>query len=129
MDVSAIIAIIGGIALLVGVFGGGIEIKEFKVPQIQAAFRIISFAVGVILILVAVITSKPEFLSLIPAKPAGTVVVALPDPTKPLLSDSFDNSAYDGKYDTSLWNCGACTFAGDLVVQDNNSVRLVAAEK
>lgn len=126
MDVSAIIAIIGGIALLVGVFGGGIEAKEIKIPPIQAIFRVIAFAVGVILILVAVITSKPDLLGLLPAQPSSTIAVAPPDTTKPLLSDNFSNSSYDGKYDTSLWNCSGCTLGYVSVKQEDNVVRIEA---
>lgn len=126
MDVSAIIAIIGGIALLVGVFGGGIEAKEIKIPPIQATFRVISFALGIILILVAVITSKPEFLGFLPARPSITVAVAPPDRTKPLLSDDFSNSSYDGKYNTSLWNCSGCTLGNVTVKQEDDVVRIEA---
>jgi len=126
MDVSAIIAIIGGTALLVGVFGGGIEIKEFKVPQIHAVFRIISAALGLILILVAVITSNPAFLYLIPAQPSSTIAVAPPDPTLPLLVDDFGNSAYDGNYNTSLWNCPGCALGDVSVQQEGNAIRVEA---
>lgn len=126
MDVSAIIAIIGGIALLVGVFGGGIEAKEIKIPPIHAIFRVIAFAVGVILILVAVITSKPDLLALLPAQPSSTIAIAPPDTTKPLLSDDFSNSSYDGKYDTSLWNCSGCTLGNVSVKQEDNVVRIEA---
>lgn len=81
MDVSTVIAIIGGIALLVGVFGGGIELKELKVPPINSVLRVISFIVGALLIMAAVIVSKPEFLNLIAAKPSGTVTLPTTDST------------------------------------------------
>lgn len=124
MDVSAIIAIIGGIALLVGVFGGGVQLEKLVVPPVNLTIRIVSFALGVILLIGAVIVSKPEFLNLIPAQPAGSVTVQPPDPTKPLLSDDFDNSSYNGKYDTSLWTCDICAFEPELVNQNDGSLRL-----
>ena len=124
MDVSAVIAIIGGIALLVGVFGGGVQLKELTIPPINSAFRIISFVLGVILIIAAVIVSKPEFLSLIPAQPSGSVNGPSIDPTKPLLSDTFDNKAYDGKYNTDLWNCSACVL-GNVVANQGDSLMRV----
>jgi len=124
MDVSAIIAIIGGIALLVGVFGGGVQLEKLVIPPINSTLRIVSFVIGVILIIGAVIVSKPEFLNLIPAEPSGSITVPSPNPNKPLLSDNFDNSAYDGKYDTSLWTCDICAFEPQLVTQNDSSLRL-----
>jgi len=47
------------------------------------------------------------------------------DPTQPLLSDSFDDPAYNGKYNANLWVCNTCTF-GAIVSQGDNSVRLEA---
>lgn len=124
MDVSAIIAIIGGIALLVGVFGGGVQLEKLVIPPVNLTIRIVSFALGIILLIGAVIVSKPEFLNLIPAQPAGSVTVQPPDPTKPLLSDDFDNSSYNGNYDTSLWTCDICAFEPELVNQNDGSLRL-----
>lgn len=128
MDVSTVIAIIGGIALLVGVFGGGIELKELKVPPINSTLRIISFVLGVILIVGAVIVSKPEFLSLIPAQPSGSVTIPTPDPTKPLLSDNFDDSAYDGSYNTSVWNCSGCQLGIGIIKQEKGSVHVESSK-
>lgn len=124
MDVSTVIAIVGGIALLVGVFGGGVQLKELVIPPINSTFRIVSFVLGVILIIGAVIVSRPEFLNLIPAQPSGSVTIPSPDPTKPLLADNFDNPANEGRYDTNLWTCDICAFEPELVRQNDSSLRL-----
>lgn len=98
--------------------------KELIIPPINSTFRIISFVLGAILIIGAVIVSKPEFLNLIPAQPSGSVTIPSPDPNKPLQSDKFDNSAYNGKYDTSLWTCDICAFEPELVSQNDSILRL-----
>ena len=54
MDVSAVIATVGGIALMVGILGGGIEAERIKVPIIPKLPRLISGLVGAILIITSV---------------------------------------------------------------------------
>jgi hypothetical protein len=54
MDLPTVLAITGGIALLVGLFGGGIKAKEIEVPKIPVRPRIISSLVGLMLIGVAI---------------------------------------------------------------------------
>jgi hypothetical protein len=43
----------GGILLLVGVLGGGFEIKELKVPKVGAGVRVLSTIVGVLFVCLA----------------------------------------------------------------------------
>lgn len=125
MDFPSIIAAIGGFALIIGIFGGGIQVKkDITIPKIHAFPRVILSVVGLILILTSVITFKPELLSLIPEQSSGPVNIVTYDPTKPLLFDNFDNDAYQGKYDTDLWFCKNCAFADGLVAQTDKSVQL-----
>jgi len=56
MDLPAILAIIGGIALLVGVLGGGVEAKEIKIPSISRQARNLATILGVVLIGISILT-------------------------------------------------------------------------
>jgi hypothetical protein len=62
MDISAILAGAGAIALLIGIFGGGIEAEKIKIPSLRAGIRLISALTGVILIAIAIGVSRPEWL-------------------------------------------------------------------
>ncbi len=66
MGVEAILAIVGGIALLVGIFGGGVKAKEIEIPSIHAGLRVISALTGIALIVIAIFLSRPELLPAIP---------------------------------------------------------------
>ena len=46
MNVPTVIAIIGGVLFLVGLIGGGIEIREAKMPKLSLGVRIFSMALG-----------------------------------------------------------------------------------
>lgn len=72
IGVPAILAIIGGIAFLVGLFGGGIEIRELKFPAITRPLRIISTLAGAVLIVSAVWLSSP---GLVPPTPSPTPII------------------------------------------------------
>jgi hypothetical protein len=54
LTLQIVLAIAGCIALLVGLFGGGVKAKEVEVPKISALARIFSSLVGIILIGVAI---------------------------------------------------------------------------
>jgi hypothetical protein len=56
MDLPAILALIGGIALLVGILGGGVEAKEIKIPSISRQTRNLSTILGIVLIGISVFT-------------------------------------------------------------------------
>jgi N-acetylneuraminic acid mutarotase len=56
MDLPAILAIIGGIALLVGILGGGVEAKEIKIPSISRQARNLSTVSGIVLIGISIFT-------------------------------------------------------------------------
>jgi rhamnose transport system substrate-binding protein len=71
MDVAAIIAIIGGIAFIVGLFGGGLEAKEIKIPKIAGSLRALSMLVGIGFIGVAVWLSYSD--RVLPTSPSTSV--------------------------------------------------------
>jgi hypothetical protein len=54
MNLPTILAMAGCIALLAGLFGGGIKVKEFEVPKINTFPRISSTIFGIVLIGLAV---------------------------------------------------------------------------
>lgn len=51
MSVNAVILGLGAILLLIGILGGGFEIKEFKVPKVGPAPRVISAVGGIFFVL------------------------------------------------------------------------------
>jgi hypothetical protein len=53
MTVPVIIAIIGGIALLIGLLGGGVEVEKLKIPRLPVQVRIFLSIVGIVCIGVA----------------------------------------------------------------------------
>jgi len=63
MSVEAVLAAKGGIALLGGIFGGGIKAKEIEIPQMHVALRVISVLIGSLLILVAATLSRAGAIS------------------------------------------------------------------
>ena len=91
MDLPTVLAITGGIALLVGLFGGGIKAKEIEVPKIPVRPRIISSLVGLMLIGVAIslqdspgLTPPPTATPDNPPEPAPSQIIpttVLPDHT------------------------------------------------
>ena len=78
MSVEAILTIIGGVALLIGIFGGGVKAKEIEIPLVHPRLRVVSALIGVVLITVAVLLSRPELLSSVPP------TEQLPSPTVPI---------------------------------------------
>jgi hypothetical protein len=54
MGIDAIAFGLGAILLLVGILGGGFELREFKVPPVGKALRLIATAIGLFFILVGI---------------------------------------------------------------------------
>lgn len=78
MTVPIILAIIGGIALLIGLFGGGVKAKEIEIPKIPGWPRLFSAGVGVILLGISVwLYSSP---------PPAVVATLTPPATSPELN-------------------------------------------
>ena len=101
MSVPIVISVIGGIALLIGIFGGGIKAKEVEIPSVNVKIRIISAITGVFLITIAAFLSSPDLLN------PHTQPSVLPTDIQPtqsfsLLSQHLSSSDY-----------------GDLLYEDN----------
>lgn len=88
MSVEAMSFILGGLLIAVGLFGGGIEVKEMKIPPVGQIVRGFSLVVGLVFIGLAVLLN----LHLLDKWFAGHTS----DSTK--LSDSADNSAKRGTF-------------------------------
>lgn len=91
MSLDVMAFIVGGLLIGAGVFGGGLEVKELKIPQIAGFARATSVSVGAVFIALAV------FLN---AKPKESA--AAPEPAQALVSEeprnaqTFDAPTYDG---------------------------------
>ncbi len=59
MDASAIFAILGGIALLVALFGGGIKAEKIEIPTVSGKNRVLSGIVGISLLSISIWLSSP----------------------------------------------------------------------
>ena len=80
MDAPAIVAIIGGIALLAGIFGG-IRAKDITVSALPRSIRIISSLLGVMLIGVSVFLSLPKSMqSMASTQTPSPLPTSTPDP-------------------------------------------------
>lgn len=63
MNIATICFIFGAALLVVGIIGGGIEIKEFSIPKVSWLTRFISFVLGALLMVVGLQidrTDKPS---------------------------------------------------------------------
>jgi hypothetical protein len=82
MTLQIVLAIAGSVALLAGLFGGGIKAKEIEVPKITMWARIFSSLVGVALIGVAIrlpnTPPSPESITATPVPAVQTVSVSDP---------------------------------------------------
>ena len=54
MTLETVLGIAGVVALLIGLSGGGITIKELKVPKISSLVRVLSGILGMMFIGIAV---------------------------------------------------------------------------
>src|SRR5258708_26538856 len=58
MSAQAILLIIGGVLLVAGVFGGGVELKEFKLPTLTGPIRVVASLLGSILVGIGAISGN-----------------------------------------------------------------------
>jgi hypothetical protein len=84
MDALAVIAIVGGIALLIGILGGGIEAERIKIPPLPTKVRFLAGIIGAILLVISLI---PTFRDII-AKPDSTPANVIPTPTIDLFTQT-----------------------------------------
>jgi hypothetical protein len=103
MSVPTVIAVVGGIALLIGIFGGGVKAKEVEIPSINTRARVVSVIIGTVLLAAAALLSSPGILPVAPAVPTEIQPTQsfvspprqlTPSDYGPLLyEDNFDNDA------------------------------------
>jgi hypothetical protein len=85
MTLPIVLAITGSIALLIGLFGGGVKAKEIEVPKIPVGSRILSGLVGTILIWTAMrFPNPPSATNVLTATPIPAIESGQPQiATKP----------------------------------------------
>ena len=98
LNVATVIAIVGGIAFIVGLFGGGIKLKEVQIPVIPAPLRFLSIIAGGILIGIAVwFPTSPATPSLLtstkipntPTPEPTEIPTPVPSADKPTVSSQY----------------------------------------
>lgn len=62
MALDTIAILFGGLLLLIGILGGGFEVRELKLPKVGGFVRVASFVVGMLFILIPVLTPPLENL-------------------------------------------------------------------
>lgn len=55
MNLEILSFIIGGLLLLIGIVGGGIEIKELKIPKVKLFPRFSAFVIGLLFIIIGLV--------------------------------------------------------------------------
>ncbi len=53
MDLKILTFILGSILLLIGIFGGGFQVKELKIPQIGKFSRFLATSLGIFFIVLS----------------------------------------------------------------------------
>jgi len=83
LTLQIILAIAGCIALLIGLFGGGVKAKEIEIPKMRAGSRILSSLVGITLIGTAILYPWPPQT----AEPSTTTPVLREEPASPAVRE------------------------------------------
>jgi hypothetical protein len=75
MTIATVTFFVGLALVIISIFGGGLEIKEIKIPTLSVVPRVLSFAAGTVLIIVCVWfpQSFPTGSSPVADRPAGVV--------------------------------------------------------
>jgi Polyglycine hydrolase-like, structural repeat len=60
MSVESMAFILGGLLVAVAILGGGIEVRELKIPSVGRTSRVLAFIVGAVFISLAVFLNPPE---------------------------------------------------------------------
>jgi hypothetical protein len=81
MTLETMAFILGALLIAAGVFGGGLEIKELKIPQIRGAARVTSVFVGVVFIALAIAINLKWIGSVQEKTPQGGSVSTFQAPT------------------------------------------------
>ena len=120
MNVPTVIAVVGGIALLIGIFGGGVKAKEIEIPLINARIRVFSTITGVILIITAALLSSPELLNAFTPAPKDPTEIQSAQLNENVFTQNFDG--LDGSFDTNVWVCPAGSCNAQNVFQRNGTL-------
>src|SRR5215467_8088918 len=94
MTLPMILTVAGCIALLVGLFGGGVKAKEIEVPKISTWPRIFSSVSGIVLIWIGMrLSLLPDSSAVIPTAtiPPGIPTATLIPPTLTLVPPTATN--------------------------------------
>lgn len=124
----SVIAIVGGIALLAGIFGGGIKVKEVEFPKLPGWARIVSSIVGIILLCGALFyrpSTGPDIVQETPTPPSteqpeNCITAKLTSP-KGSRSRAMANNFSVSKNLQIAWEPSACS----MVVQYYQNNQLV----
>jgi Bacterial tandem repeat domain 1 len=71
MAIDTISFLLGGLLVAVSVLGGGIEVKELKIPAVGQTSRLLSFFAGLLFVGLAVYLRSPSILPLSPTEDPG----------------------------------------------------------
>lgn len=85
MSVASVTFLIGLALIIVGIFGGGIEVKEIKIPTLPAVSRALSFVVGIVLMAICVLF--PQVLPSSSANPGPELAAVAPKPSQSPVDD------------------------------------------
>jgi hypothetical protein len=105
VTVAVVFAIAGTVALLIGIFGGGIKAKEIEIPQLSANARLVATIVGIILIALAYLQSPISIIA------PDTQTTNDQDTGDIDLQEFCQSLGYSGvnqeTYDVNGWRCQA----------------------
>jgi len=100
ITLQIVLAIAGSIALLIGLFGGGLKAKEIEVPTLARGPRILSSLVGIILIGVAIWLSFPNSPPLTGSSTSTPIPATEPTLVQPQITPALPTST-DRPIDTA----------------------------
>ena len=96
MTLEVLSFILGAILLAVGVLGGGIEVKEIKIPKVTRFVRILSGCIGLVFILLGLLIAKiipPIWKGPIPPTPDLIIESLKHSPETPKTADTITFTA------------------------------------
>ena len=72
MSAGILLLVLGSLLLVVGIIGGGFEVKELKIPRVGTGSRILAGMVGALLIVIGVGINDPNSSNSASASPASS---------------------------------------------------------
>jgi hypothetical protein len=77
ISIQVVTFLIGLALIVIGIFGGGIEVKEIRIPTLPALSRALSSAVGLVLVILCL-----AFPQIFPSAPTATTLASTEDKAK-----------------------------------------------